>query len=212
MDRFTPALAVTSAVFFWLPAVVVLMVTGLFPVLGYSFGLVFLVLGIISSAGFAGTLYGLWRTSGHWYPGLPLALTLIIGTACALLAVILMPSHTPPDDFSGIVGNLGQTALLCLAPSAFLFFIGFLLGGQERELLMGAVGISVIVSIISAAMLTDMVFLALKISDQAVFTHPLWEGMIILYGLGTMILGIMVLVIAGRCPSGQPVFAYGLFI
>jgi|WetSurMetagenome_2_1015567.scaffolds.fasta_scaffold25850_5 hypothetical protein len=41
MDRLKVSLAATSAVFFWLPVALILMVTRLFGTMNYSFGLVF---------------------------------------------------------------------------------------------------------------------------------------------------------------------------
>ena len=54
-------------------------------------------------------------------------------------------------------------------------------------------------AIAAAAMIGDSIFVVLGLYYNAVFTHPFYEGFLILYGtLGTPWIGIMVLVIAFR--------------
>jgi hypothetical protein len=202
MDTSRTALSVTTLVFFWLPAFTILMVTGLFSAIGYSFGLVFLTLGLISSVAYIAALNYLRRFSRHWYLGLPLALALIAGTACAFLAVTVIPTLATPGVFPGtLITNSGTAALLCLAPCSLLLFISLSSGGERNDVITGAAIVSALVSLVSVAMLLDMALSALNLSAQMMFRHPLGEGMMILYGMGTMITGILFLMVVRRLPE-----------
>ena len=116
MDRLKVSLAATSAVFFWLPVSLILMITGFFGTMNYFFGLVFTILGIVSSAGCVSALRELKNSTRSWYLGLPLATTLVTGTACALYAVVIAEPAFPAEAPGLFVMDTGIVALLLLAP------------------------------------------------------------------------------------------------
>jgi hypothetical protein len=199
MDLFRSALAATTAVFFWLPVLALLIVARIFSVMGYSFDLVFLILGIISSAGWIVTLNTLRGISGHWYFGLPLAGVLVAVTANAAAAFAAVPSLVMPGDpFSLFLTGLGIALLLCLAPCTILVAIVFSSFREQRDLNIVTAILSGLVSMIPLGLLLEMVTFATGITSQQVFRHPFFEGVMILYGLGTTILGIMILMAASR--------------
>jgi drug/metabolite transporter superfamily protein YnfA len=207
MDRLKVSLAATSAVFFWLPVALILMVAGLFGSINYSFGLVFVMLGIPSSVGCVLLLSWLKRTIRLWYLALPLVVTLLAGTACALYATA-MPGPAFPAEGAGLfVMNAGIAVLMLLAPCALLLFIALLQRREEPVLIKGGIGVSAVVSLFSFAMLFDMVFVALHLYRKAIFSHPLGEGFLILYGMaGTPAIGV-ILILAGfrftdKCQPG----------
>jgi hypothetical protein len=202
MDRLKVSLAATSAVFFWLPVALILMVTRLFGTNNYSFGLVFVILGIPSLAGCLITLGILKKNTRLWYLGLPLAATCVTGTVCALYATI-MPGPAFPAECPGlIIMNTGIAALMLLAPCALLLFIALLQKRIEPVLITGAIGISAVVSLLSVAMLLDMVFVALHLYQQAIFAHPYGEGFLILYGMaGTPAIGVILILAGFRFPD-----------
>ena len=202
MDTARTALAVTTLVFFWLPVFTILMVTGLFSAIGYSLGLIFLIVGIISSVGYIGALNYLRRISKHWYLGLPLAIALIAGTVCAFLAVSVIPDLTTPGVFPGpLITHSGTVALLSLAPCSLLLFIALSSAGERNDVIAGTAVVTSLVSLISVALLLDMALYALNLSAQMMFRHPFGEGMMILYGMGTMIIGILFLMVVRRLPD-----------
>lgn len=198
MDTFRTALAVTATVFFWFPVLAVLMAAGLFSAIGYSFGLVFLVLGSISSAAYGVFLYLLRRQSGRWYYGLPLAAVLLVGTVCAAINVAIIPAVIPPGAiFSILVTASGVSALLLLAPAVLLLAV-WLQYGQQQKTASGAVMVSGIVSVVSFALLLDSAVFAAGFTSQQLFRHPFWEGIMILYGMGTAVIGMVILILAGK--------------
>lgn len=202
MGTLRPALAATAAVYFWLPVLALLIAIRMFSVLGYSFDFIFLTLGIISSTGCIAALNTLRGISDRWYLGLPLAGVLLAGTACAALAFATIPALVMPGDpYSLFLGNSGVAALLCIAPCTVL--LSFLLPsfGEHQDLAMGTAILSGLVSLISLALLVDTVTSATGFSSQQVFPHPLWEGMMILYGLGSAIIGVLILMAAVRSPK-----------
>jgi len=200
---FKVSLAATSGVFFWLLVSLALMIAGLFGTMNYSFGLVFFVLGILSSAGYISALNELKKSTRFWYLGLPLALTLITGTTCAFYATAMAGPAFPSDGPGFFVMNAGIAALMSLAPSACPLFIVLLQRKKEPELIKAAIGVSAVVSLLSIAMLMDMSFTALHFYQQAVFGHPYGEGFLILYGIvGTPSSGIFLLIIAFRNRDG----------
>lgn len=204
MDLFRSALAVTTAVFFWLPLLALLIVARMFSVIGYSFDLIFLILGIISSAGWIVSLNALRRISGRWYLGLPLAGVLVAGTIIAATAFAAVPSLVMPGDpYSLFLNGLGSALLLCLAPCTILVAIILSCLRQQRELNIVTAIVSGLISMISLALLLDMAAYATGITSQQVFRHPFLEGVMILYGLGTTILGIMILMAASRSFVGD---------
>lgn len=201
MAQFRSALSATALVFFWLPAVTALVVTGFFSVISYSFSLVFLTLGIISSVGYIGALNYLRQFSRHWYMGLPLAAALITVTVCAFLAVTVIPALATPGVFPGmLITGSGTVALLCLAPCSILLFVLLSSVGERNDLITIAV-VSGFVSLVSVAMLLDMASFAMNLFAQAMFRHPIREAMMILYGMGTTIIGILLLMVVRRLPE-----------
>jgi hypothetical protein len=201
MAQFRSALSATALVFFWLPAITALVITGFFSAIGYSFGLVFLILGLISSVGCIGALNYLRRFSRHWYMGLPLAAALITGTVCAFLAVTVIPALATPGGFPGmLITGSGTVALLCLAPCSILLFVSLSSVGERNDLIATAL-VSGFVSLVSAAMLLDKAFFALNLSAQEMFRHPMGEAMMIFYGMGTTIIGILLLMVVRRLPE-----------
>jgi hypothetical protein len=202
MDRFRVSLAVTSCVFFWLPVALILMVTRLFGTINYSFGLVFVILGIPSLAGCLITLGILKKNTRLWYLGLPLAATCVIGIVCALYAIVLPGPVFPAEGPTFFIVNTGIVALMLLAPCALLLFIALLQKREEPVLMNGAIGVSAVVSLLSVAMLLDMVFLALHLYQRALFGHPYGEGFFILYGLaGTPAIGVILILAGFRFPD-----------
>lgn len=198
MDSFRAALAATATVFFWLPVLAVLTAAGLFPGIGYSFGLVFLVLGIISSAAYCIFLNILHTYSRHWYYGLPLAVVLVIGTVCAAITVITVPAVVSAGDIISIlITALGITALLLLAPAVLLLAV-WLRSGQLYETALGVALVSGIVSVVSFVLILDSAVFAAGFTSQQLFRHPFWEGIMILYGLGTAVIGIVILILARK--------------
>jgi hypothetical protein len=202
MDRLKVSLAATSAVFFWLPVALILMVTRLFGTMNYSFGLVFGISGILSSAGYLITLWTLKKNTRLWYLGLPLAVTLLTGTACALYAIIMPGPAFPVEGPGLIIMNTGIAALMLLAPCALLLFIALLQKREEPVLMKGAIGVSAVVSLLSVAMLVDMISVALHLYQRALFGHPYGEGFLILYGLvGTPAIGVILILAGLRFPD-----------
>lgn len=202
MDRSTASHITLAMVFFWLPVVLFFALTGLFSAINYSFGLIFLILGILSTAGSVGILYRLRQTSRYWIMCLPLTAALITGTACAFLSMLIAPLQISPGDPAGsAIGTAGIVSLLCLAPGAFCLFIGILKESRNNSREMIAGGVSAVVSILSCAMLADMALAALKITGTAYFRHPFWEGFIMIYGLGNCVIGVMFILIAVSGPD-----------
>jgi hypothetical protein len=74
---------------------------------------------------------------------------------------------------------------------------------QQRELNIVTAILSGLVSMVSLAILLDMAAFTTGITSQQVFKHPFLEGVMILYGLGTTILGIMILMAASRSFIGE---------
>lgn len=199
MRSIRAALAATSAVYFWLPVLTILIATGMFSVLLFSFDLVFIVLGLISSAGWIAALNTLRKISDRWYLGLPLACVLVAGTAFAALAFATIPALIMPGDPSSLfLASSGVAALLCIAPCTVLLSSLLSSLGEHKDFALGIALLSGLVSLISLALLVDMATSAAGFSSQPVFQHPLWEGMMILYGLGSAVTGVLLLMAAMR--------------
>jgi hypothetical protein len=92
--------------------------------------------------------------------------------------------------------------LLCLVPCTLILFVSFLQAGNNEPLIKAAAGLSLIISILSTAMLLDMVLVALKFFGNPFFQHPFWDGFMIFYGLGNFFLGLLIIMIAVRYPGG----------
>ena len=199
MGTLRPALAATAAVYFWLPVLALLIATHMFSVPGYSFDLIFLTLGIISSTGCIVALNTLRRDSPRRYLGLPLACVLVAGTLYAALAFATIPALVMAGDpYSLFLTGSGIVALLCIAPCTVLLSLLLSSFREQQDLAIGTAILSGLVSLISLALLVDMATSATGLSSQQVFTHPLWEGMMILYGLGSALIGILLLMAAMR--------------
>ena len=204
MGTLRPALAATSAVYFWLPALAILIASRRFSVPGYSFDLVFLMLGLISSAGCIAALNTLRRISDRWYFGLPLACVVVAGTVYAALAFVAIPALVMPGDlYSLFLTGSGIVALLCIAPCTVLLSSLLSSFGEQHNPAIGTAIISGFVSLNSLVLLVDMPTSAAGFLSQKIFLLPLREGMMILYGIGTAILGVMLLIAALRFPAGQ---------
>jgi len=55
-----------------------------------------------------------------------------------------------------------------------------------------------IVSVVSFALLLDSAVFAAGFTSQQLFRHPFWEGIMILYGMGTAVIGMVILILAGK--------------
>lgn len=197
MDRFRSSLVATTAVFFWLPVFVVLIIAGIFPGIGYSFGLIFLLLGTISSVGSIFVLNDVrHQSTGWWYYGLPLAIVLGIGTVCSAITVITVPGIFPGESLVLLINASGISALLFLAPFTLLFSISLRSIKKLHDKAINTTVVSGFVSILSLVMLIDMASTAVGVVSQQIFRHPFWEGMMILYGMGTVVIGISILIMA----------------
>jgi hypothetical protein len=139
------------------------MIAGLFGTMNYSFGLIFDILGIVTSVGCLAALRDLKNVTQSWHLGLPLAGVLVTGTICALYAVIMLGPAFPAEVPGLFVMNTGIVALLLLAPCACFLFAALLQSDTERTFIRSAIVISAVVSLLSLAMILDMVFMALQL-------------------------------------------------
>ncbi|MCK9580593.1 MAG: hypothetical protein M0Q92_09110 [Methanoregula sp.] len=200
MDRFTAALIAVSLVFFWFPICAIVLVGGMRWLPPFSFGAVLVLLAGVPAAGSILCLYELRMYSRLWYLGAALCGLLLVATAVAVLFLVGQIDITFSITPAGLAAaRIGHAALLGIAPCSVLFFIAFLPFTKDRDLILYAIGISAATSLLSLAMIGDSIFVALGLYYNAVYTHPFYEGFLILYGtLGTPWIGIMILAIAFR--------------
>jgi hypothetical protein len=200
MDRFTAANIALSLVFFWFPLCALVLIGGMLVLPGFSLGVALLLLAGISAGGCAVCLPELRKYSRLWYLGIPLCCVLVLAALVAVVFLIGQIDITFSISPAGqMATRIGQAALLAIAPGAVLFFIAFLPFAKDQNLIQYAIGISAATSLLSLAMIADAILSALQVYNPAVFVHPFFEGLLILYGtLGTPWIGIMILVIAFR--------------